>query len=242
MDSERCRYYDPFQEPALFRIFADLDGSQETILSFCNQFGPASLLVEDSRPPTHSGANSLADWRDDIKEMQTTISLLDAIQSGDNDAIARQRESLIKQWWMIECWEAPERYRSLPAEELLSRAIHHNFRTDPRVRLTPGPEGVMKLAISVDSLKDAMWLQLALSIVNRKEYRRCEHCGRPFLLSPEENRADRRYHNDSCRVKAYRLRKAKAVKMRTAGAPLRTIVKELDSDIETVRKWLGEGK
>lgn len=236
---ERCRFYDPFQEPALFRIFADLDGSPEAILSFCNQFGTLSFFM--GRCPEAT----LAHWRGCIEEMRQAIALWDAVLTGNQRTIARQRESLLERWrWLASGRVAdPIAYRDLSAEALLGRVIKDNCRFIPGIQLLPFPSGVMRLCISVEgSMVHALWLQLALSIVERKEYRRCEHCGRPFLLSPEENRSDRRYHNDSCRVKAYRLRKAKAIKMRASGAAIRTIVKELDSDIETVKKWLGEGK
>jgi hypothetical protein len=245
-DTERCRYYDPFREPALFRIFADLDGSQGAILAFCNQFGGLHSYLDPGV--------GLKECRRAIDNMRQAITIWDAIQSGDADAIATCCEPFTKDPDTIgamaymasqqEELAAMEHHLSTPAERFLARIVQDKFRhADLRgIHFLPRPGGLMELVLPIQCLWDAMWLQLALSIVERKEYRRCEHCGRPFLLSPEENRADRRYHNNSCRVKAYRLRKAKAIKMRAGGAAIRTIVKELDSDIETVKKWLGEKK
>src|SRR5258708_3528663 len=46
-DDVVVRYYDPLsKEPALFRIFASLDGTPEAIVSFANEFGELATLAE----------------------------------------------------------------------------------------------------------------------------------------------------------------------------------------------------
>jgi hypothetical protein len=90
------------------------------------------------------------------------------------------------------------------------------------------------------NLLDAMKLQLADAVVERKSYRNGEQCANPFEVSPEFNRSDRVYCSDNCRVKAYQRRRKQAIAMRSKGKRLRDIAKKLGSDLPTVKKWVGE--
>ena len=54
-------------------------------------------------------------------------------------------------------------------------------------------------------------MQVVESVVERKQYRTCEYCGKPFELTPQINRSDRVYCSDNCRVKAYQRRRKQAI-------------------------------
>ena len=95
-----------------------------------------------------------------------------------------------------------------------------------------------RLTMQPHNLLGALWLQFALSISERKTYQQCEACGRYMELSPDVNRADRRYCNNACRNRALRRRQKKAREMRQSGKSLREIVKATGSDIATIKKWL----
>jgi predicted nucleic acid-binding Zn ribbon protein len=101
-------------------------------------------------------------------------------------------------------------------------------------------DGVIRFKARAHTLLDAMKLQLAEAIVLAKSYRDCEHCGKPFEVTPQVNRADRVYCSDNCRVKAYQRRRKQAIKMREDGDTLREIAKVLGSDMSTIKKWVGE--
>jgi len=60
-------------------------------------------------------------------------------------------------------------------------------------------------------------------------------------MSPDVNRADRRYCSDACRSRAMRRRQKQAAEMRASGKKLREIAKATGSDRATIKKWLGEG-
>jgi hypothetical protein len=96
------------------------------------------------------------------------------------------------------------------------------------------------LQIVPKTLGGAMWLQLAQAIGDNKKYRACEACPRYFELSRKTARTSKFYCNDACRSKAYRERKAQARALANDGKSLKTIAKELNSDIATVIGWLEE--
>ena len=102
--------------------------------------------------------------------------------------------------------------------------------------------GVLTLKTLAYNLLDAMKLQLVDAVVERKAYRSCEQCGKPYEVSPQINRSDRVYCSDNCRVKAYQRRRKQAISMRGQGDTLREIAKALNSNVPTVKKWVGETK
>ena len=68
------------------------------------------------------------------------------------------------------------------------------------------------------NLFGAMWLQFALSVERKSEFRQCSHCGKWFELSPSMARSDKQFCSTACRVKAFRQRKLEAPKeVRQAG-------------------------
>ena len=69
-----------------------------------------------------------------------------------------------------------------------------------------------------------------------------DHCGKPFELTPQINRADRIFCTDNCRVKSYQRRRKQAIAMRAEGTALREIARTLNSDLPTVKRWVGESK
>jgi hypothetical protein len=88
------------------------------------------------------------------------------------------------------------------------------------------------------TLLDALWLQFAEAVCGEKVYRECVVCGKPFEISPDAARTNRILCSSSCKVKAYRTRKARACKLWDKGITLATIVRETGSDTEQVQKWL----
>jgi transposase-like protein len=97
------------------------------------------------------------------------------------------------------------------------------------------------LALRPTDLLTTLWLQFAMAVVENKEFRKCESCSRSFELSPEINRMSRYYCSNACRVKAYRGRKAKALRLSKSGKTIGQIAEVLESDEATVKKWLNVG-
>ena len=65
-----------------------------------------------------------------------------------------------------------------------------------------------RLCIRPDDPIDAMWVQLTLAIAGNMNLRRCTECRTWFPISSGENRSDKEYCSDACRMRAYRKRKA----------------------------------
>jgi predicted nucleic acid-binding Zn ribbon protein len=208
--------YDPFvTEPALYRLFAMLDPTPDAILDFACKYGHISTvpdLLEDE-------GSTLWDWKQYVDEMK------DLVEEGDNLlAIARSGKS-----------SAANGRKVVEFVNQLLENVPVYFEASAR-------NGVITLKTHAYNLLDAVKLQLADAVVERKTYRTCEQCAKPFEVSPEFNRSDRVYCSDNCRVKAYQRRRKQAIAMRGKGETLRGIAKKLGSDVPTVKKWVGEAR
>lgn len=215
---ERNRYvvfdqntYDPFvREPALFRIFAELEPTEVRILEFANKYGDIARFDEIMT----QGGQCLAEWKFAIQMMQEAIRLSDQYVTRDaHRANAKAVDSI--------CSLINQLLADLP---VYYGAIWQN-------------DGI-QLKELAHSLGDVMKLQLVDSIVQRKRYRKCLQCEKPFELTPQVNRSDRVFCSDSCRMKAYYRRKKLALELRANGKTMREIVKTTRSDLATVRGWL----
>jgi hypothetical protein len=110
-------------------------------------------------------------------------------------------------------------------------------------QLCPGGRGEsLRLYLLPQNLLGAIWLQFASAIDADHEYRRCGGCDTWFALTPETARADSHYCSDACRSRAYRQRKQRSWELRAKGLTPSAIAKELDSDVNTVKKWINQKK
>jgi uncharacterized protein (UPF0335 family) len=203
--------YDPFvTEPALFRIFAALDPNPEAILRFVHEYGDVSTLEQIIHDEE---TNTLADWREKIEEMRSTVKQADSLIQGASRSgrDSKQVATIIND---ILAWSELH-----PAAGLL-------------------PNGRVAIQMVAHDLWSAMRLQLAESIINRKQFRECEHCRKPFEVSPQVNRSDRRFCSANCRVKTSQQRRRHAIAMHESGDSMRDIAKVTGSDMKTLRKWL----
>jgi transposase len=208
--------YDPFViEPALYRIFAKLEPTPEAILAFVNKYGDIATLPE----LIDDGGTSLWDWKQYIDEMK------DLVEEGDK-LLAAARSGK----------------KSTANNRKVVEFVNQLLETVPVYFEASERNGVITLKTHAYNLLDAVKLQLADAVVERKTYRTCEQCGKPYEVSPQFNRSDRVYCSDNCRVKVYQRRRKQAIAMRAKGDTLREIAKKLGSDVPTVKKWVGEAK
>ncbi len=86
-----------------------------------------------------------------------------------------------------------------------------------RGRTEFGVSGAGDLAATLmpKGLIGALWLQAALAITGKADYRQCTDCPTWFALSPEQGRPDKRFCSDACRMRAYRKRRKKAGRGKT---------------------------
>ncbi|MBA3483182.1 MAG: hypothetical protein H0T51_15345 [Pirellulales bacterium] len=165
------------------------------------------------------GGLSLAEWQSEI------ASLRDLLDEAD---------------WLV-AQRVPKRdlaERTDDVADLIDRVLNGV----PVYLSTVVINGVVALRTITYNLLDVMKLQLVEAIVEKKSYRTCEQCAKPFEVSPQVNRSDRVYCSDNCRVKAYQRRRKQAIAMRAKGDTLREIAKKLGSDVPTVKKWVGEAQ
>jgi hypothetical protein len=208
--------FDPFDfEPALFRIFASLPPTPDAIVAFANQYGDLWRRDADAL----GGRTSLSTWRSEISAFREQVEAADRI-------IAR----------------STSRSASPKQLHLTAEFIESLLLAIPVFMSVETQGGVLGLRAHVFDLKDVIHLQLVEAVIERKRYRTCDLCGKPFELTPQVNRSDRIFCSDNCRVKAYQRRRKQAVAMRAKKMSIREIAKSLNSDVPTVKKWVGEAK
>ena len=209
-------YYDPFvEEPALYRKFAILSPTEDAILAFASKYGDLTTVNEEAQ----AIGNSLWEWRRTIAEFRERVAIRDRLLGRP---VTRKTQQKI-------------------AEDIAA-FIEPLLMTVPVFMTAVTVNGAVDLRGRVFNLESVLTMQLVESVVERKNYHSCDHCGDPFELTPQINRADRIFCSDNCRVKAYQRRRKQAVSLRAKGTGLREIAKTLNSDVPTVKKWVGEIK
>lgn len=253
--------YDPFKkQPLLFLEFAETPGTAEALLGFANKYG--SLWNMWDQGYTHG--MTLYEWQCVRADMEAAVDLWQGIEGKDSERLKKhvrwQRGKVVicshllpgrRLDGEIEEQRRPPfhprgNYRTgdliAPAMDLLDWVI--SSRPASRIELQPMrlPSKALAFALEVHTLLNVLWIQFAIAVSGEAEIRRCETCGKPF----QPKRTDQVFCSDSCRVSAYRKRRAKALEMRQAGATLEVIAKETGTSVEQVKDWLkkenGNGK
>ncbi len=134
--------------------------------------------------------------------------------------------------------EKRTRQRLNEVEEMLKWIADRLELTFLPVRLEDG----FQLQSVAQSFDDAIFLQLAESITEQKQYRWCELCSKPFELAPGKNRADRVYCTENCRIKAFQRRKRQVVQLFRDGQSVKQIVAATNNKRSVVVGWLKHEK
>ena len=126
-----------------------------------------------------------------------------------------------------------------PALFFVQRLVNQHLRTriSPRL-LWDERDTRLRLHLVPDGLVGALWLQFARAIENDSEFRRCAECDLWFELAPGTARSDKLYCSNACRTKAYRRRRAEAVRLHAEGLPIGEIAEQVQADVESVRGWV----
>ena len=233
------------------------------VIAFANKYGVPQADDSGGFLPEVPSARAIG-WL--IAEMQLALALWDAIKVKDKKAIAAIAQPDKELGWRVTFmgyeftpvsratrafmrelrpeWDVHSRRGDEFALALQILEFLIARRNDAQLEFVELRRGLLAIRTRTKSLLSAMWLQLAMAIVENKEYRRCELCEKPFELKQRcggrQGREDKRFCTDSCRVTAYQRRKVLAKKMRSDGANLRDIVRAVESDLSTVKKWLKE--
>ncbi len=203
--------YDPLEaEPALYRIFARLDGDESEIAQFATRYGaPLNLRSEN----WHRGMSHHS-WALCIVQMGLAVQLADDLLKSQS---VRSKQA------------------SLDAAHEFLQEVTPRLS----VRLVPRrAERQIQMQLLATDLLDAMYLQLIEAVVQEKQYRDCELCQTPFELMPGTNRSDRVYCSENCRVKAYQRRKRHVVDLFRLGRSVGQIVDATGLNKKTVLGWV----
>ncbi len=241
------------EDSGLYRNFAALEPSPEQIVQFADCYG--TLWETMVGEPFH-------EWEFEIRTMRFLTEVWDAAETRRTGVIAKHFRTdtsgrvsypfakTIMDYEPFGSLSRPAALRAsdyavaakgapLPvARSFVIQAVNRRLNASgARIELDRF-DVPYRLTIQPSNLLGALWLQFALSISERRTYQQCEACGRYMELSPDVNRADRRYCDNACRNRALRRRQKKVREMRKAGRPLREIAKTTRSDIETIKRWL----
>jgi hypothetical protein len=232
-------YVPAVEQPALFRVFAEVAPSQQAMLTFANKYGhlgnflwlAGSALVSeraDEADPLNDALvrrtglapdrlgrerpETIAFWRSQIEAMSAACGLWEQVVEGkaDPDLIGRVAEAIDRG-----CRER----------------VENRFSYDARGRTAGWSREPVDLL-------GAMWLQFADAVAGNKRTRVCSVCDQWFLVAAGAGRTDKEHCSLACRQKAYRKRKQDAVDLYRKGVSPEEIARKLGSDLDTVKGWL----
>jgi hypothetical protein len=212
------------------------------------------------------------EWVEHIDQMRRAIAIWDMVQARDaaglSGFIRWRRADSGEEYWVYNSYPdlpvndagppGPRTQLIEPVEGLFNRDdvftpatflvqrwinTHLKDRASPRL-LYQLEFGTQVLQIVPHNLLGAMWLQFAHVIAGNKKHRPCKECGKWIEISSEDDgrSARRMFCSDSCKFRDYRRRKDRAQQLRTEGKPVKDIAKELDTDVETIKKWVAKRK
>jgi hypothetical protein len=204
--------------------------------------------------------DSLEYWQENIRALKALVSLWDALKQRDHKAI----EQVARFTWQDKkrvIGLVDEQGNSLgrsvrfdrpssdsltlqrAAEHALIRALAGFTSAAASISLfPPASRHERRLAIVPRSLRDAIWLQFALAVLENKTYRECEVCGKPFEISPQVARTSRTLCSTACKARAHRQRRDQAVKLASQGVAAKQIAKRVGSKLSTIQHWLSQDK
>ncbi|MGD9720100.1 MAG: hypothetical protein AB7O59_08315 [Pirellulales bacterium] len=250
------------EDTALFRNFAAMEPTPEQILEFVHRYG---RLWNDERERFEEWEFEVRTMRflieiwDAVGERRTGViedhfkaDKHGLVQYPFGDSVLRYTPWTGKRQrtgqhagddFAAETGDSGIGYQGTPlraAQSFVVAAVNQRLTALGAQTMLDSPDGHYQLVTVPHNLLGALWFQFAASISGQKSYRACEVCGRAMEMSPDVNRADRRYCSDACRSRALRRRQKQATEMRAAGKKLREIAKATGSDMPTIKKWLRE--
>jgi hypothetical protein len=244
----------------LFRTFAEIEATEEGVLSFARTYGcllgangPSIYIHDEFDVEVISHGETLDFWRAQIVQMKAGVLLWDLVSSGSAEATEAIRASGL----LEEVANSPvgiilgqqlrfqEQDTNSAALNLLGLYVNQHLRnkesrTDVyrQLRLFGTPPA-LKLVDQPSNLLSAIWLQFAIAVDSGKRFSKCDFCGSWFEVSPYRRgqRPDSHYCRPSCRVNAYRERIAKAQELYKQKKPYPEIARTLGTSIPQVKKW-----
>jgi hypothetical protein len=259
--------YDPLaKESALFKLFAALDPTPDSIVRFANEFGRLTS-VQYRCYFDHGGQHLTAlgdpyhQWIYHMVSLNFWVRMWELAVDGNSKELVRLIDSLphepraysdwgdevrAARWtesqWLLDCKPSEQ---IAAAFQIVGQAIDSEFsRVDDMgdgIKLgmqRDSETGGYRFTASARDLRSAIYLQFATAVAEEKQFRNCETCGRPFELTPDVARTNRLFCKPYCRIKAYRRRQRAAKRMHQNKRSLKHIAVALNTDVPTVRGWV----
>jgi hypothetical protein len=253
------RIYRPLKDhTGLFLIFAELKPNEGDVVAFAGRFG--SLLGDtgdeqinlrdnavSKDPSALASAESIELWKREISDMKAATTVWRAVRDNNREQLEEflRLNPVFAGAGSAGGWQSqadnPARlslnYVQATVNARMERYVAIQLERDSSV-------AEPKVFISPKNLLGAMWLQFALAVEGRKEFRTCAQCHEPFEVSLDTTgrRTDARFCRGLCRVKHYRERIATARRLYQQGVSHREIAKKLDTDVKTVKVWVSNGE
>jgi hypothetical protein len=145
--------------------------------------------------------------------------------------------------------ETPDEPFTVAVREIQRRVGYALYReVHPSLDINPAT-GQLVMRMHPEDLFTALWFQFAQAVAGNKDYRQCRGCPNWFEMSPDEDArtARRLFCSDQCKSRDYRKRKDRAVELRGEGLKPAMIAERLkaeglETDIDTVKNWVGRRK
>jgi len=200
--------------------------------------------------------DSFATWHDNIRRLKALTALWDAITQRKTAGMEKYAHLTTrgKKQVIVLQDEAGELEKPIyfednkvtlrvAAEHALIRAIAGRLKYANAVTLyPPDSHHSRNLAIVPHSLEDAIWLQFGLAVIEDKRFGHCDVCGKPFEISPQVARTNRKLCGPACKARAHRKRREQALRLAERGLKVPEIAKKVGSQVSTVKKWLAARK
>ena len=238
--------YDPLSKSGLFLTFSGTEPTKPGILQFANRFGLLSL----------EGKETLKEWQREITMMRQAVEIWGLVEKGKLHILEQYPETELPSIDSLidrrrQKFGLPKKTRNDPRDKRKARqkdavvwivnVVSDRLKEVQLVFRPHAQNSPLGIGFIVRSLRAALWLQFAQAVHGKRELHWCRECQKAFQVEPPFTRRTKRYCSDSCRVRAYQKRRAKAQHMATQGLNPTEIAKELGTDAKTVRGWIKAG-
>ena len=217
----------------------------------------------DGRHTSGTG-DRLADWQFQILWLRHWVTIWDLAdkpkQLGEYlDALPRGRDPEVPEQFVQPYWsraDSRDLARSVAGDKISDRDLARNAKrhvclaiseqlrdapdlTEVKLELRYSDEaGSGAFRVASLELQTALWLQFATAVTENKQFRSCPQCGTPFEVTPELNRTSRVFCKETCKLKAFRLRKREALRLHQKERTLKQIADVLETEVSKVRGWI----
>jgi hypothetical protein len=222
------RKFNPFRnELGLFRTFAALDQSDDSILRFANSFGLLGIVptnytewpILELRPDGSGLIGSgerLGEWRLHLAEMSELTEIWLTANGNpkglrkwfDERKPGKVRLKRHGFTWVEEPVRGAFQKDDLvvPARQFIRKAVSERL---DKLRVTAAllwtsQVSEIRLRVVPTGLIGCMWLQFAQAIAGNRNYRPCEFCGKYFESTSGISRSDRRFCQPTCKASAHK--------------------------------------